>query len=290
MQLESLSWFPGHMTKTRRMITAEIGSMDAVCEIVDARIPLSSRNPDLDELTAGKPRVVVLNRVDQADPNMTKRWAAWFRAQGCAVIEADAKSGAGVKQFAGAVRTLLKDKIAAYEAKGQVGRVLRVMVLGIPNVGKSTFINKVSGRKAAKAEDRPGVTRGKQWVPMDKTLELLDTPGILWPKFEDVDVGIRLAFTGAIRDEVVDIEELAMKLMDYLGAHYPEALTERYKITVEPGEDGWVLLNKAGRKRGFLISGGEVDTERMSRILLDEFRGGKLGRFTLEAPNDKENA
>ena len=290
MQLESLSWFPGHMTKTRRMITAEIGSMDAVCEIVDARIPLSSRNPDLDELTAGKPRVVVLNRVDQADPNMTKRWAAWFRAQGCAVIEADAKSGAGVKQFAGAVRTLLKDKIAAYEAKGQVGRVLRVMVLGIPNVGKSTFINKVSGRKAAKAEDRPGVTRGKQWVPVDKTLELLDTPGILWPKFEDVDVGIRLAFTGAIRDEVVDIEELAMKLMDYLGAHYPEALTERYKITVEPGEDGWVLLNKAGRKRGFLISGGEVDTERMSRILLDEFRGGKLGRFTLEAPNDKENA
>ena len=290
MQLESLSWFPGHMTKTRRMITAEIGSMDAVCEIVDARIPLSSRNPDLDELTAGKPRVVVLNRVDQADPNMTKRWAAWFRAQGCAVIEADAKSGAGVKQFAGAVRTLLKDKITAYEAKGQVGRVLRVMVLGIPNVGKSTFINKVSGRKAAKAEDRPGVTRGKQWVPVDKTLELLDTPGILWPKFEDVDVGIRLAFTGAIRDEVVDIEELAMKLMDYLGAHYPEALTERYKITVEPGEDGWALLNKAGRKRGFLISGGEVDTERMSRILLDEFRGGKLGRFTLEAPNDKENA
>ena len=290
MQLESLSWFPGHMTKTRRMITAEIGSMDAVCEIVDARIPLSSRNPDLDELTAGKPRIVVLNRVDQADPNMTKRWAAWFREQGCAVIEVDAKSGAGVKQFASAVRTLLKDKIAAYEAKGQVGRVLRVMVLGIPNVGKSTFINKVSGRKAAKAEDRPGVTRGKQWVPVDTTLELLDTPGILWPKFEDADVGIRLAFTGAIRDEVVDVEELAMKLMDYLGAHYPEALTERYKIAVEDGEDGWALLNKAGRKRGFLISGGEVDTERMSRILLDEFRGGKLGRFTLETPDKNDNA
>ncbi|MBR3561781.1 MAG: ribosome biogenesis GTPase YlqF [Oscillospiraceae bacterium] len=290
MQLESLSWFPGHMTKTRRMITAEIGSMDAVCEIVDARIPLSSRNPDLDELTAGKPRVVALNRVDQADPNMTKRWAAWFRAQGCAVIEVDAKSGAGVKQFAPAVRTLLSEKIAAYEAKGQVGRILRVMVLGIPNVGKSTFINKVSGRKVAKAEDRPGVTRGKQWVPVDKTLELLDTPGILWPKFEDVDVGIRLAFTGAIRDEVVDIEELAMKLMDYLGAHYPDALTERYKITVEDGEDGWALVEKAGRKRGFLISGGEVDTERMSRILLDEFRGGKLGRFTLETPPEDANA
>lgn len=287
MQIDNLSWFPGHMTKTRRMIAAEIGNMDAVCEIVDARIPLSSRNPDLDELTAGKPRLVVLNRADQADAAATVRWAAYFRAQGCAVIEADAKSGAGVKQFAGAVRALLRDKIAAYEAKGQVGRVLRVMVLGIPNVGKSTFINKVSGRKTAKAEDRPGVTRSKQWVPVDKTLELLDTPGILWPKFEDPAVGMRLAFTGAIRDEVVDVEELAMRLMDYLGKHYPEALTERYKIAVEPEDDGWALVEKAGRKRGFLISGGEVDTERMSRILLDEFRGGKLGRFTLELPPDE---
>ncbi len=287
MQIDNLSWFPGHMTKTRRMIAAEIGSMDAVCEIVDARIPLSSRNPDLDELTAGKPRLVVLNRADQADAAATARWAAYFRSRGCAVIEADAKSGAGVKQFAPAVRALLRDKIAAYEAKGQIGRVLRVMVLGIPNVGKSTFINKVSGRKTAKAEDRPGVTRSKQWVPVDKTLELLDTPGILWPKFEDPAVGIRLAFTGAIRDEVVDVEELAMRLMDYLGKHYPEALTERYKIAVAPDEDGWALMEKAGRKRGFLISGGEVDTERMSRILLDEFRGGKLGRFTLELPPEE---
>lgn len=288
MQLDSLSWFPGHMTKTRRMIAAELANVDAVCEIVDARIPLSSRNPDLDELTAGKPRLVVLGHVDQADAAATKRWAAWFRGRGFAVIEADARSGAGVKQFGPAVRTLLRDKIAAYEAKGQVGRVLRVMVLGIPNVGKSTFINKVSGRKSAKAEDRPGVTRSKQWVPVDKTLELLDTPGVLWPKFEDPQVGIRLAFTGAIRDEVVDMEELAMRLMDYLGAHYPSALTERYKITVEDGEDGWALLCKAGRRRGFLVSGGEVDTERMSRILLDEFRGGKLGHFTLEEPPEED--
>ena len=206
MQLESLSWFPGHMTKTRRMVASEIGSMDAVCEIIDARIPRASRNPDLDDLTAGKPRIVVLNRVDQADPKATKQWAAWFRAQGYAVLEVDAKSGAGVKQFAPAVRTLLADKLRAYEEKGQVGRVLRVMVLGIPNVGKSTFINKVSGRKTAKAEDRPGVTRGKQWVPVDKTLELLDTPGILWPKFEDPNVGVRLGFTGAIRDDVMDME------------------------------------------------------------------------------------
>ena len=270
------------MTKTRRMVTAELGNMDAVCEIIDARIPLSSRNPDIDELTAGKRRIVVLNRVDQADPDMTKKWAAYFRSLGYAVIEVDAKSGAGVKQFAPAVRALLKDKLDAYEAKGQVGRVLRVMVLGIPNVGKSTFINKVSGRKTAKAEDRPGVTRGKQWVPVDRTLELLDTPGILWPKFEDPEVGIRLAFTGAIKDDVVDIEELAMRLTDYLGRNYPRAISERYKVTAEDGDDGWALLQKAARRRGFLISGGEVDTERMSRILLDEFRGGKLGRFTLE--------
>ena len=288
MQLDSLSWFPGHMTKTRRMITAELGNVDAVCEILDARIPMSSRNPDVDELTAGKSRLIVLNRVDQADPEMTKKWAAYFRSLGCAVIETDAKQGGGVKQFSSAVRTLLHDKIASYEAKGQIGRVLRVMVLGIPNVGKSTFINKVSGRKSAKAEDRPGVTRGKQWVPVDKTLELLDTPGILWPKFEDPNVGVRLGFTGAIRDDVMDMEDLASRLMAYLGAHYPDALTERYKITVEPGEQGWELLEKAGRKRGFLMSGGEVNTERMARILLDEYRAGKLGRFTLELP--EENA
>ncbi len=284
MQLDSLSWFPGHMTKTRRMIAAELGNVDAVCEIVDARIPLSSRNPDIDELTAGKPRLVVLNRVDQADAGMTKRWSAWFRKAGFETLEADAKGGAGVKRFAPAVRGLLRDKIAAYEAKGQTGRVLRVMVLGIPNVGKSTLINKVSGRKTAKAEDRPGVTRAKQWVPVDRTLELLDTPGILWPKFEDPEVGVRLAFTGAIRDEVLDVEELAMRLMGYLGAHYPEALAARYQISPKPDEDGWALLERTGRRRGFLISGGAVDTERMSRILLDEFRSGKLGRFTLEEP------
>ena len=286
MQLESLSWFPGHMTKTRRMVSAEIGNMDAVCEIVDARIPRSSRNPDLDDLTGTKPRLVVLNRVDQADPQMTKRWAAYFRAQGYAVLEVDAKSGSGVKQFAPAVRELLQEKLRAYEEKGQVGRVLRVMVLGIPNVGKSTFINKVSGRKSAKAEDRPGVTRGKQWVPVDKTLELLDTPGILWPKFEDPQVGIRLGFTGAIRDDVMDLEDLASRLMEYLARHYPESIRERYKINFTSEEMGYELLEMAGRKRGFLISGGEVNTERMARILLDEYRAGKLGRFTLEAPEE----
>ena len=286
MQIEGLSWFPGHMTKTKRMIVAEIKNMDAVCEIVDARIPISSRNPDVDEMTAGKPRLMVLNRVDQADPVQTKRWAAYFRTQGYAVLEANAKGGTGTQQFAAAVRELLKEKLAAWAEKGQIGRTVRVMVLGIPNVGKSTFINKVAKRKTAKAEDRPGVTRTKQWVPVDNTLELLDTPGILWPKFDDTKVGMHLAFTGAIKDDVMDLEELASCLMEYLGEHYTDIVTERYKITIEEEDSGYDLLTKAGRKRGFLMRGAEVDTERMARILLDEFRGGKLGRFTLETPED----
>ncbi len=286
MQIQGLSWYPGHMTKTKRMITAEMGHMDAVCEILDARIPISSRNPDVDEMTAGKPRLVVLNRVDQADPRETARWAAYFRGKGYAVLESNAKNGVGTAQFAAAVRELLKDKLQTYADKGQVGRVVRVMVLGIPNVGKSTFINKVAKRKTAKAEDRPGVTRSKQWVPVDSTLELLDTPGILWPKFEDVNVGMHLAFTGAIKDDVMDIEELGSFLMEYLGKHYADVIEERYKVTPLDDEMGYDLLTRAGRKRGFLMRGAEVDTERMSRVLLDEFRGGKLGRFTLETVED----
>ena len=288
MQVDNLSWFPGHMTKTRRMITAEIKNMDAVCEILDARIPLSSRNPDVDELTAGKPRLVVLNRVDQADPGETRRWAAYFRGKGYAVLEANAKGGAGTAQFAAAVRELLRDKLAAWADRGQVGRTVRIMVLGIPNVGKSTFINKVAHRKTARAEDRPGVTRSKQWVPVDSTLELLDTPGILWPRFDDPEVGKRLAFTGAIKDDVVDMEELACCLMDYLSRRYASVLAERYKIEVEPEDSGYDLLEKAGRKRGFLMRGAQVDTQRMARVLLDEFRGGKLGRFTLETVEDAQ--
>lgn len=286
MQIEGLSWFPGHMTKTKRMIVSEMRHIDAVCEILDARIPLSSRNPDVDEMAGAKPRLVVLNRADQADPAQTRRWAAYFRGKGYAVLEVNAKSGAGVKQFAPAVRELLHDKLASYAEKGQVGRTVRVMVLGIPNVGKSTFINKVARRKTARAEDRPGVTRSKQWVPVDQTLELLDTPGILWPKFDDTKVGMHLAFTGAIKDDVMDLEELASYLMAYLGRHYAPVIAERYKIQVEEDDSGYDLLIKAGRKRGFLMRGAEVDTERMSRILLDEFRGGKLGRFTLETVED----
>ena len=285
----NIQWYPGHMTKTRRMIQEQLKNMDAVCEILDARVPLSSRNPDVEELTAGKPRLVVLNRVDLADPAATRRWAAWFRAQGFAVLEANAKQGQGTGKFAGAVRELLADKLAVYAEKGQAGRMIRVMILGIPNVGKSTFINQVAKRKTAKAEDRPGVTRGKQWVPVDPSLELLDTPGMLWPKFDDPAVGVRLACTGAVRDEIMDLEELACHLMELLGRRYPQALMDRYKVEADEGDSGYDLLVKAGRKRGFLLRGGEVDTERMARILLDEFRGGKLGRFTLEDPEEAAN-
>ena len=289
----NIQWYPGHMTKTRRMIAEQLKNVDAVCEVLDARIPISSRNPDVDELTAGKPRLVVLNRVDQADRASTDRWAAYFRGKGYAVLESDAKSGQGTARFAGAVRELLSEKIRAYEEKGQ-NRVLRVMILGIPNVGKSTFINKIAGRKTAKTEDRPGVTRSKQWVPIDRNLELLDTPGILWPKFEDQSVGLNLAYTGAVKDDILDTETLGCHLMAYLGDHYPEALSAAYKLPGVPEREmeendiawGYRLLEAAGRKRGFLISGGEVDTERMAKILLDEFRGGKLGRFTLELPED----
>ena len=280
------------MTKTRRMIAEQIKNVDAVCEILDSRIPVSSRNPDVDELTAGKPRLVVLNRVDQADPEATKRWSAYFRGKGYAVLESDAKGGMGTAKFASAVRELLADKLRAYAEKGMAGRVVRVMILGIPNVGKSTFINKVAGRKTAKTEDRPGVTRSKQWVPIDKGLELLDTPGILWPKFEDQSVGLNLAYTGAVKDDILDVETLGCHLMTYLGENYPDALKAAYKLPAIPeredGENdvawGYRLLEAAGRKRGFLISGGEVDTERMAKILLDEFRAVKLGAFTLELP------
>ena len=283
-----IQWFPGHMTKTLRLMEKEIRNVDCVLQILDARIPLSSLNPEIERITAGKPHLYVLNKSDLADPEITKQWLAYFKSAGAGCIAMDSKQRGRATATKGLIEKELSALMERRRSRGMVGAAIRVMIVGIPNVGKSTFINKVSGRKSAKAEDRPGVTRTKQWVPVDKTLELLDTPGILWPKFEDSSVGVRLAFTGAIRDEVVDIEELAMRLMDYLGKNYPKAIEERYKLTVSEEDDGYALLEKAGRKRGFLISGGEVDTERMSRILLDEFRGGKLGRFTLEFPPEGE--
>lgn len=282
----NIQWFPGHMTKAQRMIEENLSMVDAVCEILDARIPYSSRNPDIDRLAGDKPRLVILNRVDLADPQMTARWRMYFESRGLAILETDAKSGKGVGSFAPAVRRLLKDKLAAYEAKGQVGRPLRVMILGIPNVGKSTFINRVAGRKAAIAWDKPGVTRGKQWINIDQGLDLLDTPGILWPKFDSQEVGEMLAITNAIKADVLDKETLGANFMLRLRELYPKAIEERYKFVPDPDMNGFELLEQAAKKRGFLVSRGEYDIERMANTLLGEYHDGKLGRLTLEAPPD----
>ncbi len=284
----NIQWFPGHMTKAGRMISENVGNVDAVCEILDARIPLASRNPDVDTLTSGKPRLVILNRTDLADPRATALWRDYFKRQGMAVLETDCKSGKGVNGFAPAVRALLKNLLEQRAAKGQASRALRVMVLGIPNVGKSTFINRVAGKKAAAVSDRPGVTRGRQWITVDRGRELLDTPGILWPKFDSQEVGELLAVTGAIKDDVLDRETLAANLLVRLSRLYPDAIIQRYKLDPSAGMAGWELLETAAKKRGFLAGRGEYDTERMSAVLLDEFRGGKLGRITLERPPEEE--
>ena len=282
----NIQWFPGHMTKARRMIEENVKLVDAVCEVLDARIPFSSRNPDLDQLTPGKPRLVVLNRCDLADPGMTARWSTYFKSLGYSVLETDARSGKGVGGFASAIRSMLSDKLREYEAKGQVGRTLRVMVVGIPNVGKSTFINKVAGRKAAIAGDKPGVTRGRQWISIGNGLDLLDTPGILWPKFDSQEVGEMLAVTNAIKADVLDRETLGANFILRLAANYPDAVRERYKIEPDTQAGGFALLEQAARKRGFLVSGGDADLERMANTLLKEYHEGKLGRLTLEIPND----
>ena len=280
----NIQWYPGHITKTRRMMEENLKLVDAVCEILDARIPISSRNPDMDSICGNKPRLVILNRIDLADPVMVRRWSEYFKSKGMAVVATDCKSKKGINGFVPAVRELLAEKLRRYAEKGQVGRPLKIMVVGIPNVGKSTFINQIAGRKGAKAENRPGVTRGKQWVNVDQGLLLLDTPGILWPKFEDPNVGIRLAYTGAVKDDVIDLETLACHLIRMLWQQYPDSIRERYKVDLPADAEGWELLEAAGRKRGFLVSGGEVNTERMARVLLEEYRSCKLGRFTLETP------
>lgn len=286
----NIQWFPGHMARARRMVMDHAKLVDAVCEVVDARVPRSSRNPELPELVGAKPRLIILNRVDQADPKYTDLWAAHFRAQGYGVLETDCKTGRGVSAFPTAVKSLLRDKLEAYRAKGQAGKPLRVMVLGIPNVGKSSFINRVAGRRAAEASDRPGVTRGKQWISAGGGVELLDTPGLLWPKFEDRTVGENLAFTGAVRDEILDIETLGARLCLRLRDAYPWTLTERYGIAQPESKTGYELLELAAKRRGFLVSGGELDTGRMAKVMLDELRGGKLGRLTLDGgPEDKND-
>ncbi len=280
----NIQWYQGHMTKTRRNIETDLKLVDAVCELLDARIPYSSRNPDIAAICGKKPRLVILNRVDMADPAETQRWAEHFQRQGLAVLQTDCKSRKGLNSFRPAVRALLAEKLALYARKGQTGRALKLMIVGIPNVGKSTLINQVSGRRNAKAEDRPGVTRGKQWVNVDQGLLLLDTPGILWPRFADRSVGMKLAFTGAVKDDVLDVETLAAALLETLWRRYPDNVRQRYGINAEADAPGWQLLEECGRKRGFLLARGEINTERMARVLLDEYRSGKLGRITLEGP------
>ena len=287
---KDIQWFPGHMTKARRRMEADLGKVDMLIEIVDARIPMSSRNPELTALAPQKPRLLILNKADLADKAGNARWTAWFRAQGYAVLEADCRSGKGLQYLNAAICKAMEKQRAVWESKGMGGRQIKAMVVGIPNVGKSSFINRISktGVKA-KTEDRPGVTRDNRWYAVSPEILLLDTPGVLWPKFQDQTVGLHLAFTGAVRDDILDVEELACVLLSVMRREYPDALRERYKLTGELEEDSYELLQQIGRKRGMLVSGGEVNTERAARMLLDEYRGGKLGALTLEFPPETES-
>ena len=280
----NINWFPGHMAKTRRQIKESLKLVDAVVELRDARIPVSSTNPELNELIGNKPKIILLNKADLADEAATRRWLAYYKAQGVPAVPADARSGKGLGQLRAVINEVLADKIKSNAEKGMAGKALRLMVVGIPNTGKSSFINRMAKSSKAKVEDRAGVTRHNKWYVIDGGLELLDTPGVLWPKFEDPEVGCRLAFTGGIKDDILDIEELAVKLTEILAKDYPARLTERYKVKDFEGLSPYEVLEMIGRKRGMLISGGEVDTLRASQMLLDELRGGKLGKITFELP------
>lgn len=282
---QTIQWFPGHMAKTRRKIKEILPLIDAVAEVIDARIPISSRNPDLEEIIENKPHIILLNKCDMADSGVTKKWIDYYAENGITAIALDCKSGKGINRFKDTVKTALADKLESYRKKGMVGKPLRVMVVGIPNVGKSSFINKISGRSKAKAENRPGVTRGNQWFSIDKQLELLDTPGVLWPKFEDAEVGEHLAFTGAVKDNILDTELLAVRLLEILSKTYPDLLEKRYgklDFSLEPYE----ILCQIGKKRGMVIRGGETDTERAANMLLEEYRNQKIGSISLERVED----
>lgn len=285
-EMQNIQWFPGHMTKTKRQIQASLKLVDAVAEILDARIPLSSKNPDLQKLIQNKPKVVLLNKCDMANQTATSRWIDYYASRGITAIAVDCKSGKGLNKFAPAVNNVLSERRERLKAKGMVNPMLRIMIVGIPNVGKSSFINRVAKQNRAKVEDRPGVTRGNQWYSIAKNIEMLDTPGVLWPKFDDKIVGERLAFTGAVKDQILDTELLAVRLLDFLRSLKPADFIARFKLENIDLDaiDSYELLNVIGKKRGMLISGGEIDTERAAIMLLDEFRSGKLGRITLEMP------
>ena len=287
-EMASIQWFPGHMTKTRRMIQSSLSLVDGVVEVLDARIPFSSRNPEMDKLVKDKPRMLLLNKSDMADDSSTEKWIDYYKSKGFTVLKTDCKSGNGLKGFLPAVKgNMLKQLIEKRRGNGIEGAPIRLMIVGIPNVGKSSFINRMAKSKKAKVEDRPGVTRNKQWIKFGGNVELLDMPGVLWPKFEDQGVARKLAFTGAVKDDILDIEALAAFLLENLSVNYPEAVSERYKI--DKSGDGFELLSELGRKRGMLVSGGEVNTERAAITLLDEFRSGKLGKITLELPGEKND-
>lgn len=288
-QKQIVQWFPGHMAKTRRKIKESLPLIDAVTVLLDARIPESSKNPELDDLIEGKPKIFLLNKCDLADEKATAEWIAYYKRQGITALAVDCRSGKGLNQYRDALRRVCSKKLKAYEERGMSGKALRVMVVGIPNTGKSSFINRLTGNGKARVEDRAGVTRHNQWFVAGGGIELLDTPGVLWPKFEDKSVGDKLAFTGGIKDNILDIETLSMRFLSILAHQYPDKLAARYKMTELEGLDDYELLCLLGKKRGMLISGGEVDTERAAIMLFDEFRGGKLGRLTLELPPTEEN-
>lgn len=288
-EMQTIQWFPGHMTKTKRQIQSSLKLVDAVAEIIDARIPVSSRNTDLAKLVQNKPRVILLNKCDMANQTATKMWIDYFKKQSLVAIPVDCKSGRGLDKFAPAVNTVMSHKIARLKEKGMVNPTIRIMIVGIPNVGKSSFINKMVKKNRAKVEDRPGVTRGNQWYTIAKNLEMLDTPGVLWPKFDDKTVGEHLAFTGAVKDQILDIELLAVRLLDFIKELKPADFITRFKLENEDIEniDSYELLKMIGKKRGMLVSGGEIDTERAAIMLLDEFRSAKLGRITVEMPQGR---
>ena len=281
-----VQWFPGHMAKTRKLITESLKLVDVVIELVDARLPLSSRNPEIDRIVGNKPRVLILNKSDIADSSANEKWIRFFEKKGICVIAADSLSGKGLKNLDDAVEKVLADKFAREQEKGMMRRAVKMLVVGIPNVGKSSFINRLSGRAAAKVGDRPGVTTAKQWIRTSGKYELLDTPGILWPQFEDPEVGKRIAFTGGIKDEIMDVEELSFYLIGFLRENYEEMLYSRFKIEKEEAEflDDYELLELIGKKRGCIVSGGNIDTLRAANLVLDEFRAAKIGRITLELP------
>ncbi len=281
---QNVQWFPGHMAKTRRLIKESLSLVDGVVEIVDARIPLSSRNPELEELIKNKPEIILLNKCDVADPEATKLWIEYFKNKGKYVLAVDCRTGKGLNRFDSVVKQALKSVIERNKSKGMDNKPLRLMVVGIPNTGKSSFINRMGKSPKAKVADIAGVTRQNQWFNVGNGIELLDTPGVLWPKFDDPEVGDKLAFIGSVKDEVTDIQTLSCRLLESLSKTRPSAIEERYKINIDESLQGWEVLELIGKKRGFLIKGGEIDYERAAVIVCDEFRAGKLGRITLELP------